>query len=175
MSVPLFVLDDTIKGLYQDGIDTIISQLGQDCKIFLDGDRRPCPNCLFDPMTGRSSGTYNGSGPKPFAKPSPCPVCRGTGYDPSTLERVEIRRFTIDRTAKPPIVLPGNIKVAATATAVIKGFATDLPLVQAMKHVVLDYQNAKTLSEKYILLMEPTPTGSIVAGRYFEAWLRRDD
>src|ERR1035437_10895595 len=38
----------------------------------------PCPNCVYDPVAKASTGTYNGTGPKPFTGKQ-CPVCRGKG------------------------------------------------------------------------------------------------
>jgi hypothetical protein len=174
VSVPLFTLTPAIRQIYQDGIDTVIDQLGQPCKLVLDGVRAPCPNCPFDAAQGRSAGVYNGTGPYPFTRP-PCPVCGGTGYDPATLWREEIRSFTIERDVKPPFVLdPGRV-VRPGSLAKIKGFAADLPLVLQMRHVVLDYRNAVYLLEKYQLYhgAAPTPTGSIVRGRYFTALLEK--
>ena len=37
-----------------------------------------CNNCFWDSVGQRSTGQYNGTGPKPFTN-GKCPVCKGTG------------------------------------------------------------------------------------------------
>lgn len=46
--------------------------------IYRPDSNTKCPNCNWDPVGKRSSGVYNGSGPKPFTV-GKCPVCRGAG------------------------------------------------------------------------------------------------
>lgn len=173
MPVPLFNFDDSIRQLYTDGIDTLIFYIGRPCKLIFDGVRGPCPNCVVDPAANRSTGIYNGTGEYPFTIP-PCPVCRGSGVDPATLERAEVRTFLIERNIKPNAVYPANL-TRPGGIARIKGHIDDLPLVIQCKSIVLDYQNAEYLSDRYVKLDEPTPQGSIVAGKYFQAHLQRSE
>lgn len=170
----LFTLTPQIRAVFQSGIDSIINQLGRPCKLYLDGKKSPCPNCYFDAVAGRSTGVYNGTGPRPFTRP-PCPVCKGTGYDPATAVVEEVRTFTVQRNVKPASVLPLDTIVTPNSLALIKGYAADLPVVLAAHYVVLDYTNAVYLADKYQLYKgtSPTLTGSIVAGRYFTALLQK--
>jgi hypothetical protein len=173
-SSPIFTLDDATLSLIASGFDTMIDVLGKPCKLVLDGDRLPCPNCVFDSAAERSSGLYNGTGPRAFASP-PCPVCKGTGYDPATAERVEVRTFSIKRNVRPSAVYPPGTLQRPATLARIKGYATDLPLVLQARHVVLDFANAKYLNERYVKVSEPTLEGQIVDSRYFTCYLRRDE
>lgn len=174
MSVPLFPFDDDIRQLYQDGIDTILFYLGRPCQFVLPGEQSQCPDCVFDAAAQRSSGLYNGTGPRPFARP-PCPVCRGTGLDPATSEVVEVGTLGINRTVKPNKVLPPGLLTTPANIVAVKGLVTQIPMLQAAKHIILDFQNALYTSEKYVLLdgTQPTISGSIVAGRYFKAFLKQ--
>lgn len=174
MGVPLFPFDDSIRQLYQDGIDTIIFYLGRPCLFLIPGEPTPCPNCRFDAAAGASSGAYNGTGSHPFSRP-PCPVCRGTGLDPAISERIETGTLSIDRDLRPDKVLPPGVLTVPATIARVKGIVDVLPLVQASRHIILDYQNARYSQEKYVLLEGTSPqlTGSIVAGRYFTAFLKK--
>lgn len=174
MAVPLFTIDPATKQLIMDGFDTMIVVLGKDCKLILDGDKSPCPNCYFDAVSMRSSGVYNGTGPRSFGEP-PCPVCRGTGYDPNTLIREEIIKFSIRRNLKPSQVYPPGTLTRPVTLARIKGFATDLPIVLQAKYIILDYVNAKYMNERYKPISEPSLTGNIVDSRYFIRYLERSE
>jgi hypothetical protein len=174
MPVPLFKIssDPTISALVQDGIDTMILELGKDCKIVVEGDKAQCPNCLFDSSAEKSAGVYNGTGPRTFTRP-PCPICGGTGYDPTTSEAVIIKKFSIRRNVRPSEVLvPGQITKAITI-ARIKGYVTDIPSLANMKYIILDYLNEKYTTERYVKLTDPSPTGNLVAGRYFIMYLQK--
>ena len=174
MAVPLFSIknDKQITGLVQDGIDTMIQELGKPCKIVMAGAGGPCPNCVYDGGLQKSSGAYNGTGPKPFARP-PCPVCRGTGEDPAKAEEYAIRTFGIRRDLKPnEIILPPSV-TRPVAIARIKGFVEDIPLLARMKYIVLDHENADYMAERYEKLSEPSPSGNLVPGRWFIMFLRR--
>lgn len=174
MGVPLFPFDDSIRQLYQDGIDTIIFYLGRPCRFVMPGPRAQCPNCLFDPVAMRSSGVYNGSGPRPFNRP-PCPVCNRSGYDPATEDVARVATLSIDRTIVPNRVFPPGFVTTPGAIVKVKGTVDLIPYVQTCRHAILDFENAKYSVEKYILLAgtKPKLSGSIVAGRYFTAFMQQ--
>lgn len=56
----------------------MINDLSNKYAIFavIKDNNSPCPNCVLDPVNNISSGTYNGTGPSPFAGGT-CPVCEG--------------------------------------------------------------------------------------------------
>lgn len=174
MAVPLFSIksDQQITGLVRDGIDTMIQELGKPCKIVMEGVAAACPNCVYDGGLQKSSGAYNGTGPKPFSRP-PCPVCKGSGVDPTTAEETAIRTFGIRRDVKPnEVVVPPSATVPTTI-ARIKGFVEDIPLLLRMKYIILDYENAAYMGERYAKLSDPSPSGNLVAGRWFIMHLRK--
>lgn len=172
MAVPLFRIDTATKQLISDGFDTMIQVLGKECKLILDGEKTQCPNCFFDSAAMRSADRYNGEGPRPFTKP-PCPVCQGTGYDPTTLVREELLTLSIRRNLKPNhVYTPGTLTRPVTL-ARIKGFATDLPLVLQARFFILDHANAIYMNERYKPISEPSLTGNIVNSRYFIRYLER--
>ncbi len=52
---------------------------GTDCTVFYPPTDSECPNCLFDPATGRSANIYRPGGPQPFANHTLCSFCGGEG------------------------------------------------------------------------------------------------
>lgn len=71
-----------LKILYGQSIDSILSQEGLTIPVTLVySNNKPnyCNNCIFDPVTNKSSNVYNNSGPNPFSENSICPVCLGMG------------------------------------------------------------------------------------------------
>lgn len=174
MAVPLFQItsDTEITGLVRDGIDTMIEELGRPCKIYIEGIKQQCPNCNFDQIQGRSSGIYNGTGPKPFSSP-PCPVCKGTGYDPTTNYQTVIKTFSIKRNLKQQELVAAGITDIPQDVIRIKGYVSDVPPLLQMKYMIIDYLNTDFIEEKCVKLSNPSPTGSIVPGRYFIMYLKR--
>jgi hypothetical protein len=53
--------------------------LGCNCLLEYPPVDSECPNCLFDPSTGRSAGIYRIGGPAPFPNHTTCPWCGGEG------------------------------------------------------------------------------------------------
>jgi len=75
------IINDQFKQIFQDAIDSLLENpaLTVPCQlIFANTQFTECPNCLFDPMTQRSSNQYNGGGPISFTN-GVCPYCRGVG------------------------------------------------------------------------------------------------
>lgn len=72
-----------LKKIYTDSIDSLLTSQGLTvpCLIRYVGAGTPshCNNCIYDPISGLSSNTYNGTGPSFFPDGSICPVCMGNG------------------------------------------------------------------------------------------------
>jgi hypothetical protein len=172
----LFELDDQTLATVQQGIDSLIHQLGKWCKIIYEFDKVQCNNCLFDSSAQKSSGRYNGVGPKPF-QGGRCPVCHGTGYIPGGGTRSDIVQFLIDWQPKPWLFLgPNSTELAKIPRGLVqtKGFVTDLPKARQAKYLIVDYANASPdSSNRYALWGEPLITGNIARNRYFVAFWQR--
>ena len=69
-----------IDALYRREIAGVIKALSKrsTCVAVMPTNVRTCDNCVYDHQHQCSSGTYNGTGPKPFTG-MVCPVCRGAG------------------------------------------------------------------------------------------------
>jgi len=77
-------LTSSLKSLYSNAIQQLISDLGREVTLTLPPSTSGCPNCEFLSVAGRSIGRYDSSNPhvgKPYNIPFPdgykCPVCRG--------------------------------------------------------------------------------------------------
>lgn len=64
--------EKTVRYLREDIGDIIYVTLRKDT------NQTQCNNCLWDIEAQRSTGVYNGTGPKPFTN-GKCPVCKNTG------------------------------------------------------------------------------------------------
>lgn len=167
----LFRITPAIRRLAANAIDTMIGELGKDCLLFLPPEKRKCPNCYFDSIQGKSSGKYNGDGPKPFTRP-PCPVCRGSGFDPDVMVNTVVVRFLIEWNPKSFLTIQPGIQFPQ-GTVQTKGFVTDLPLVMQSEKIIIDYHNAKFSSHEFVKKGEPIIQGNIVPSRYFVAFWER--
>jgi hypothetical protein len=69
-----------IDELFRDAVEGLVDDLSQKStfRIIYPATGSLCPNCIYDPRTGASTGTYNSSGPRPFTG-KVCPVCEGAG------------------------------------------------------------------------------------------------
>jgi len=75
------IITSNHKTLFNDAISALLanSALTIPCQlIFEDTQIEECPNCIFDSMTGRSTGIYKAGGPMPFTHGN-CPYCFGVG------------------------------------------------------------------------------------------------
>lgn len=173
----LFSLDAQTLATVQNGIDSLIHQLGKMCKLVSDTERQLCNNCNFDSVTQRSSNIYNGVGPKPF-RGGKCPVCHGSGFLPGTQGTTDIVQLLVDWQPKPYQLLEaaGSLERLPAGLVHTKGFVTDMPKIIQAKYMIIDYANATYQSNRFTKYGEPTPSGNIVKARYFIClWQRMGD
>lgn len=76
------IITDDFKELHYQAVSEVISACARPCTlrygVTLYTD---CENCIYDPMTGRSSNRYQTDGPIPF-NTGVCPYCNGVGKLP---------------------------------------------------------------------------------------------
>jgi hypothetical protein len=65
--------------LYKRYTEQLIDDLGSAVVFVRENVQSQCGNCIYDVVHKSSSGNYNGTGPKPFAKGTICPVCKNAG------------------------------------------------------------------------------------------------
>lgn len=75
------LISTAFKQLFNDAIDEILSTTGLTVKctiVYAGSKSTECPNCLYSPATGKSSGKYKTGGPISFTT-GICPYCHGQG------------------------------------------------------------------------------------------------
>jgi hypothetical protein len=77
------LITNEFKAIFNDAIDTIISQNGLSvpCRLKYSSEANStlCNNCLYDPISKLSSNIYKTGGPVVFPNNHICPVCMGMG------------------------------------------------------------------------------------------------
>lgn len=171
----LFELDPQTLATVELGIDSLIHQLGKWCKLIYVFDQVQCNNCLFDSVARKSSGRYNGVGPKPF-QGGRCPVCHGSGYIPGEGPQEELIQLLIDWQPKPWLFmgLPySNMEKIPQGMVQTKGFAADMPKLMQAKYLIVDYANALFTSNRFVLWGQPVLTGNILKSKYVVSFWQR--
>jgi len=165
----LFSIDDEVKAIIQDGLDDLITELGKTCTLVYPPSRyESCPNCLYDPMSEKSSNRYRAGGPIEFADGSICPYCNGRGrIATETTEDVELlcelnpKKFTVPV----PGLLLGNRQPDALLQT--KGFIKDWPKVEKCDYLLYQKTLAGLGPRRYKLAGEPNDVSNIIQDRYF--------
>lgn len=93
-----FVIEEGLIRTYQEGIDSIIDQLGKKVVLVMPQPETLCPNCYYDGRKKRSSNKYKSSNPNPagplnktFVDGQICPVCQGRGKIKEEQRTIEIK------------------------------------------------------------------------------------
>ncbi len=74
------LITPAFKKLHKDMIDALLDDTGLTQRVkFVYNKYEQCDNCIYDQGNGKSSNTYNGSGPKSFRNGQICPQCNGKG------------------------------------------------------------------------------------------------
>lgn len=162
----LFTISPKIRKIAQDGIDDLIDQLGKDCLLVYPSVQEDCPNCVFDPTTGRSSGVYKTGGPRPFPRGSICPVCRGKGTIDS--DHTDVIRLLCTWNPKQFVMLAGNIERPYSVLQT-KGYMTDVPKIIQARRLIVQLPIEPYVRATFELMSEPIDPGNIIQGRYFIA------
>lgn len=170
----LFTLDADTLAIVENGIDSLIHQLGKFCKLIYEDVPQICNNCIFDSNANRSSNIYNSVGPKPF-RGGKCPVCRGSGYLPASNTTEEIVQLLVDWQPRPSTIIDvRNTDIRLPAGVVMtKGFAVDMPKIIQCKYIIIDYLNAHYTTQKFVKFGEAFLTGNVVRAKYFACFWQR--
>jgi hypothetical protein len=154
------IITQNFKNLYNNAIDHLISKKGLavPCSIIYDSLKQStCPNCIFDPIQGRSSNMYNGSGPAAFANHSICPVCNGNGLiDMTASETVYLAlifdsKYWFNWNSK-TVNIPNNMAQSICNINL-------LPKLQNAKEIILDTTTSAYGDRRYTRVNEPEICG----------------
>jgi hypothetical protein len=172
----LFSLDRQTKQVISDALDDFLVNnadggLAKSCLLVYPSTFVECPNCVRDPIGGKSANRPRSGAPVPFTAGQPCPVCSGKGQ--KEVEQTE--EITLKCNWEPKtFVKVANLDVRVPYSLVeTKGFLTDLPKILKADHLVVNLPIASYLRQKFRLEGEPGDPGNIIQGRYFTAVWRR--
>lgn len=170
MGSPLFELGQDIRGIFADGIDTLILTLGRPCRFHFLGT--PCPNCILNP-DGTSTNEPISNAAVPFDRP-PCPVCEGTGRVTGTATTLDAT-FLVGDVSKNDLVLLGTNLAAGQEIKTLKGLATYGPQLINCNYIEVDTDHVAFDGGQYRLFHGTLPryVGAIAANRYFTAFVVR--
>lgn len=117
-----FIIPSGLISTYNEGIDAIIEWGGVNVQLVFPPKQVECPNCVFNSITGRSSGQYKSGGPYLFTTGDICPYCNGEGlrfdeqtqtikmlvyWEPKDFVKVDsaFRQISIDQT----LLIPNSV------------------------------------------------------------------
>ena len=77
------LISSEFKQLHIDMITEVLRGCNVPCQLIYGNTLfTDCPNCIYDSLSGRSSGRYEAGGPIPFYSGT-CPYCNGIGRIPT--------------------------------------------------------------------------------------------
>jgi len=153
------MINSTFKDIFKKQIDSMFGTdgLSLPCKLISkDKKKSKCPNCIINPVNGKSSGRYKSGGPINFPYGQLCPVCNGEGF------KYNISETTIDLLVihdyKKWINFNTNINMPNGMIQTIAKFS-DLQKLQKANTLVVDTSAGYIPSNEYIRDSEPQPIG----------------
>lgn len=153
------MINSTFKQIFKSQIDSMfgVDGLSLSCKLVSkDRKKTQCPNCIIDPINGKSSGRYKTGGSINFPYGQLCPICNGLGFIFNTTEN------TIDllvvQDYKKWINFNTNTNIPDGTIQVIAKFS-DLDKLQRANTLILDTNTGYIPSSEYEKESEPQPIG----------------
>ncbi len=157
---PLFkkTFTNAVNALLEDTAATVPCKL-----IYSSGKYESCPNCLINPVTGKSSGVYNGSGPISFST-NQCPYCLGVGKK-EVKEEEEIYLMVVWDSKK-------WMQMASTIQnpeGFVQTFCNidKMPKLKRAKEIYINTNIDNYIHAKYVRNGEPEPCGCCVGDEAF--------
>lgn len=153
------MINATLKQMYKDQIDSLFGtdKLSLPCKLrSKDNKKTQCPNCIVDPITGRSSGRYKVGGDYNFPYGQLCPVCNGIGFTFTVKEATVDLLIIYD--AKKWINFNNTISIPDGMIQTISKFS-DLQKIQSANTLIVDTSTDYYPNNEYTRDSNPQPIG----------------
>lgn len=155
----------------EEAMNAIIETTAKEHRLLYQSIQSDCPNCIFDPISNRSSGRYKTGGTRPFPNGTICPVCRGVGKLAS--ESFETIWTTVEWNPKNFYAPTTTIQVPNSICQTV-GYIADLPKVLKSKKIVLEIALEGYIKYVFNLNGEPIDPFSITPGKFFVATWKRE-
>ena len=171
------ILDPNTKAVIQSVLDGFLANnadggLAKTCIIVYPPKQVRCNNCVFDPISNKSSNRPLSEAPVPFQPGSSCPLCNGKGLMQTAVE--EEITLKCNWTFKKFVNPPGDVRLRLPhSICEIKGFASDLPKLLKADYLLIDIPTMPIIRKPFVLMGEPGDPSSMVPGRYFLSYWER--
>jgi len=169
------ILNPYVKGLYNQAIDSLLSDNGLSVKCtfkYTGTNTTYCTNCIIDPLSGMSANKYNDVGPVPFAESTICPVCMGIGsiIDKNASEVHNLicvfdSKYWLNW-ASDSVNVPNNMMQTISSISL-------LSKIRAVKEIVIDPSLSKYGNYVYERAGDPTPVGLDPNKYCFTMWKKK--
>jgi hypothetical protein len=155
------IITSQFKQVFKDAISALLEDaaLTVPCKLAFENTKlQDCPNCIYDPLTHRSSNQYQPGGPIPFIDGQICPYCVGNGS----------LSFSAEETVYLGIIKPvffGVDKLELNNVNYIDGMIQSLcsidlyPKLKNASYIIVDTNILDITNTKFVRHRDPTPVG----------------
>jgi len=168
------IITSEFKTLYTNAIDALLEDDAcmVQCTLVYEGSKfTDCPNCIFDPVTGKSSNIYVSGGPLEFHT-GICPYCGGMG-------RIE------DKQTESIYLLPlwnyrdwigwaGTAEGSRAADGMIQTISkmSTITSIKRAKEVIINTALTQYTNHTFTRASEPNPCGLGNDAYIFTMWKR---
>jgi len=153
---------------YNEVADSLLSELGINCKLVYPELRNECDNCILDVINQTSSNVYKSGGPYPFSE-GICPYCEGDGYKKVVTE--EVIKLRVNWTRKNFIKFSTSVIIPDGAIQII-GYLSDLPKIRRASYIIINYEQEVNSSWAFIPGTDAVAHG-FLNNRFFIATLEQ--
>lgn len=164
------MINSTFNKTFTDQIDRMFGTngLSRPCKLISqDRKKTQCPNCIIDPISGKSSGRYKVGGDINFPYGQLCPVCNGVGF------LYNSRECTIDLLViydyRKFLSFNTNVNIPDGAIEVVAKFE-NLANLQSANTLIVDTSAGYIPNNTYEPLSQPQPIGLGGSDYLFMYW-----
>lgn len=155
------IANNNMKQIFNDAIDALLEEtaLTVPCKLVFENTKlQDCPNCIYDPISKKSSNQYQAGGPVPFVDGQICPYCVGVGS--LSFSNEEIVYLGI---IKP--VFFGMDQLELNNVNYVDGMIQSLcsvdfyAKIKNASHIIVDTNIENITINKYVRHRDPIPVG----------------
>jgi hypothetical protein len=155
------IITSAHKQLFNDMINALLENtaLTVPCRLVFENTKlQDCPNCIYDPISRKSSNLYQTGGPIPFANGQICPYCIGNGS----------LSFSNDQDLYLGIIKPGFFNMASLdleSVNFVDGKIQSLceityyAKIKNASYIIIDTNITDLTINKYIRYRDPIPVG----------------
>ena len=155
------IITSQFKQTFKDAISALLENtaLTVPCKLYFENTKlSDCPNCVYDPISQRSSNIYQTGGPLPFVNGQICPYCTGAGS----------LSFSADETVYLGIIKPvffGMDQLELNNVTFVDGMIQSLcsislyPKLKNASYIIVDTNIVDITNTKFIRYRDPIPVG----------------